>query len=137
MDRIVHGDLFLNFTLDAVDTPTIINTTALILNYYRQSYEVVYGIGNYPSDDTDDDESDPKTIIQSNEFQGHVIAEISNKLQQWHDSGISSTGDVNPMPSFILSKNLQNILRRMSGKKNARLSSIRVYGNDYDDMGYL
>ena len=135
MARITYGSLFLNFTPDTTDIPTQTNITNLITNYYAQSYEIVYGVGNY--DTTDTDTTDPKTIIRATEFEASLVAELSWKVQQWHDSGISSDGQLIQMPSFDISEKLENKLKRMIGKTNERIASIRLYGSDYDDMGVL
>ena len=135
MARIAYTALFLNFTPDATDTPTITNIGNLITNYYQQAYEIVYGVGYY--DTTDSDTTDPQTIIRSKECEGQLIAEISLKVQQWHDSGINSSGDVVLMPSFMISEDLEKKLRRMVGKKTDKIVSIRVWGHDYDKGDYL
>lgn len=137
MARIAYGDLHLNWAPDATDTPTQTQIGDAITTYYEQCYERAYGVGNYPSDDTDTDASDPNTIIRAKEFEGKLKAEISKKVQQWHDSGMSSSGEVIPMPNFNISKKLEAMIDRMAGKENDLIESIRVYGSDYDDMGVI
>jgi len=135
MARITYESLFLNFVPDATDKPKTTEIDTLIDNYYAQSYEIIYGIGNYADPDTAT--SDPQTIIQSSEFESNLVAELSWKVQQWHDSGMSSSGEVIKMPNFDISGELEKKLRRMAGKKNKRLRSIRVMGSEYTDAGVL
>lgn len=137
MARIAYGDLHLNWSPGATDIPTQTQIGDAITTYYEQCYEKAYGVGNYPSDDTDDDDSDPKTIIRAKEFEGKLKAEISKKIQKWHDSGMNSDGQVITMPDFNLSPKLEKMIDRMSGKQHDLIESIRVYGSDYDDMGVI
>lgn len=137
MARITYASLFLNWTPAATGTPTQTQINNLIKSYYQQAYEIIYGIGYYPSDDTDDADSDPQEIVRAKEFEGHLVAEISTKVQQWHDSGINSGGEVIKMPSFVISKNLTQILRRMAGKKFSRLDNMRVWGHDWDEVEWI
>ena len=133
MARVAYTALFLNFTPDATDIPTQTNITNLITNYYKQSYRVLYGKGSYNA--TDSDTSDPKGIIRSDEYAGELEAELSDKVQQWHDSGLSSDGQLIQMPSFKLSKEFNAMLKVLIGDESERITSIRLYGSDYDDMG--
>lgn len=130
--RITYASLFLNFTPDATNVPTQTQIGNLIKNYYQQMYGVVYGIGNYPSDDSDTDTSDPDSIIRAKEVEGDLVAEISTKVQQWHDSGINSDGQVNNMPKFTISDDLAKKLKGLTGKKLDRIASIRLWGHEYD-----
>ena len=67
MARIAFGDLIVNFTINATSTPTTETTVAAnITNYYKQAYEIFYGVGNYAA--VDDATSDPLNLIRSEEF---------------------------------------------------------------------
>jgi len=136
MARITYSSLFLNFTPAATGAAPIQSQIAsLITAYYQQAYEIVYGVGNY--DDTDTDTTDPESIIRAKEFEGSLVAEISMKVQQWHDSGVNSDGSVNKMPSFDISPELEKKLKRMVAKKTSRLENIRVWGHDWDEVEWI
>ena len=131
MARVAYSDLFLNFTPDATNVPTQTAIGLLITNYYRQAYNIVYGLGTYASPDTDT--SDPKTIIRSDEVFGELLAELSTKVQQWHDSGINSSGEIVQMPKMSLSKNLRDYLKLLAGRQYDRIANLRCWGHDFDD----
>ena len=133
MARVAYTALFLNFAPDTTNIPKQADITNLITNYYKLSSRVLYGKGYYNA--TDSDTSDPKGILRSDEFAGELIAELSNKIQQWHDSGLSSDGQLIRMPSFKLSKEFNAMLKVLIGDESERITSIRMYGSDYDDMG--
>ena len=136
MARLAYTDItFLNFSPDATDVPTTTQITALITNYYIQAYSFIYPIGNYNV--TDSDTTDPQGIIRSDEFFALLKAEISDKVQQWHDSGMNSDGQLVKMPSFKMSKEMKDQLHDWMGKTVGRLENIRVYGSDYDDAGVM
>lgn len=137
MARITYASLFLNFIPDATDKPKTTEIDSLIQNYYEQASEIFYGVGFYPDDDIDTDTSDPKTLMRSKEFEGKIVAEISKKVQQWHDSGISSDGTVIHMPDFTISKKLHTKLSAMTGKKHRRITSVRMWGSPWDDAGVI
>ena len=138
MARILFSDLIVNFTISATSTPTTETTVAAnITNYYKQAYDIFYGVGNYATPDTD--VSDPLNLIRSEEFVGLIITEIQNKVQQWHDSGMSSEGELIKMPNMIISDKIAKKMKKMLDRINSgtRISSIRVWGSEYDDAGVI
>lgn len=137
MARVAYTDLFLNFDPNTTNKPTIANIGTLITTYYQQCYEATYGFGQYA--DPDDATSDPETIIRSSEFAGILIAELSKKVQQWHDSGMNSSGEVIVMPNFLISKQLDKKCKAMykHATKGTRIVNIRIFGSEYDDAGVI
>ena len=135
MARIAYTDLFLNFTPDVTDVPTITTIGNLIILYYKQMYGIAYPLGNYA--DTDTDTSDPQTIIRAKEIEALVIVELSDKVQKWHDSGINSQGTIELMPIFTISEQLTKKIKDMIGRSYDRVSNIRVWGNQFDDAGWI
>ena len=131
MARVAYTDLFLDWTPTTSGVPLATQVTTLITNYYKMAYGIVYGAGNYNA--TDSDTTDPQTIIRSDEFFGDLVGELSTKVQQWHDAGISSTGDIIKMPSFKISKELKDTIRGYMGKKTDIITSIRVWGHEEDE----
>lgn len=66
-----------------------------------------------------------------------MIAEISTKVQAWHDSGINSNGEVIKMPNFSISKKLKDQMKTWAGQSYDRISNIRVFGTEYDEGEYI
>jgi hypothetical protein len=131
MARIANTTLFLKFTPGTTTNPTAAQVTSLITNYYKLLYEVAYGIGQYAAEDTD--ATDPQGVIRSAEIEGWLISEISETVQRWYEAGINSDGSINKMPSFKLSTEFEEKIKRAVAKKSDRIASIRVYGHDYDE----
>ena len=137
MVRVASTALFVNFGIGATSKPTTVQVTALIKTFYQQSYESFYGVGKY--NDTDDATSDPNTLIRSDEFVGILTVTLSKQVQQWHDSGMSSSGEVIPMPDFLLPGKIDKKFKAMfkHATKGTRIASIRIYGSEIDDMGVI
>ena len=131
MARVAYTDLFLNWAPLTTGIPTQAHIANLIINYYRQAYNIVYGLGTYASPDTDT--SDPKTIIRSDEVFGELLAELGSKVQQWHESGISSSGEIIRMPNMGMSKELKTYLKELAGRQYDRIANLRCWGHDFDD----
>ena len=131
MARVAYTDLFLDWTPTTSGVPLATQVTTLITNYYKISYGVLYGAGSYAATDTAT--TDPQNIIRSEEFFGELVLELSTKVQQWHDAGISSTGEIIKMPSFRMSKELKDTIRGYMSKKTDIITSIRVWGHEEDE----
>ena len=135
MVRITNTAIRCNFTISATSYPTATQVDALITDFYALCSEIFYGVGFYASPDTDT--SDPKTLMRATEFEAALKAYTAKKVQAWHDSGISSTGEIIPMPAFNISGKFEKLLKRMTNLPGSRMASIRIYGSEIDDMGVI